>query len=96
MTNSGRSGRSNARSDDWQRLRTLEDILALLQDVDEQRAAIKRAAWVAGHGEIYQASKKQAERLERLKARLSARWHELFEDLDSDTATPGVQAGVED
>lgn len=82
MTTSGRNGRANARSDDWQRLRTLEDILALLQDVDEERVRIKRAAWAAGHGEVYQAAERQAAELERLKARLSAHWHYLMSDLN--------------
>lgn len=82
---SGRSGEQHARSEGWERLRTLEDVMALLLDVDQQRARIKRAAWVAGHNEIYQAAQQQAEELGRLRARLSARWHELFEDLEEET-----------
>lgn len=79
--NSGRNGKGNARSKDWERLRTLEDIMALLQDVDEERVRIKRAAWAAGHGEVYQAAERQAAELERLKARLSERWYQLFGEL---------------
>lgn len=82
MTTSGRNGRANARSEDWERLRTLEDILALLQDVDEERVRIKRAAWETGQKDIYQASERQRAALERLKARLSARWYELFGELN--------------
>lgn len=87
MTNSGRKGRGHARSDDWQRLRTLEDIMALLIDVDEQRVRIKRAAWATGHTEVYQAAERQAKELEKLRARLSERWHELFGELDRDEET---------
>lgn len=82
MTNSGRKGKANARSEDRQRLRTLEDVLALLIDVDEERVRIKRTAWETGQAEVYQASERQRKALERLKARLSDRWHYLMSDLN--------------
>lgn len=96
MTTSARSGRGNARSDDWQRLRTLEDVIALLLDVshpleeaNKARIVIKREAWEAGNTAIYQASQeqkaaieRQRKALERLKAALSERWHYLMSDLD--------------
>lgn len=80
-----RSGKRNSRSPEWQRLTTLEDVIALLLDVDEERVKIKRTAWDIGQADIYQASERQRKALERLKARLSERWHYLMEDLQEDT-----------
>lgn len=82
MTNSGRKGKANARSSDRERLRTLEDVIALLLDVDQERVTIKRTAWELGQPDIYQASERQRKALERLKAALSDRWHYLMNDLE--------------
>jgi hypothetical protein len=82
MASSGRKGRANARSNDRERLRTLEDTLALLLDVDQERVTIKRTAWELGQPDIYQASERQRKALERLKAALSERWYYLMDDLN--------------
>ena len=65
----------------WQRIRDLEDALALLDRVDERRRVIRRQAWNDGsHDAIYQEATAMTTDLARLKATLSERWHELFED----------------
>lgn len=78
----GRNGKQNAASAERKRIRALEDALALLLDIDEQRVRIKRAAWETGQKDIYQASERQRAALERLKARLSERWYQLFGELE--------------
>lgn len=85
MTSSGRNGRAgrrNSASADRRRLRALEDALALLLDVDQERVRIKRVAYDLAQTEIYQAAERQKKALARLKAALSERWHYLMSDLE--------------
>ena len=69
----------NSRSEAWADLRDLEDVLALLAGLDQERRLIKRRAWEIGDGETFAASERQRVGLAQLKALLSARWHELVE-----------------
>lgn len=70
----------NSRSEQWCRIRDLEDVLALLVGVDEQRQIIKTRAWVIGDEQSFIASERQRELLGRLKRVLSGRWEELMEE----------------
>jgi hypothetical protein len=69
-----------SRSQEWKRVRTLEDAQALLDRVDERRRVIRRHAWhEASFDAIYQEATAMTGDLARLKDLLTARWHELFE-----------------
>lgn len=74
----------NSRGNEWQTLRKLEDVLAILADVNEARAEIKREAWRYGIEAIFEATNRQQAALERLKETLSQRWHELMEQIDDE------------
>lgn len=80
-TKPDRTGKRNGNSREWQRIFILEDVMALLLDVEEARITIKRAAWETGQAEIYQASERQRAALERLRALLSEKWYQLSGEL---------------
>lgn len=67
----------------WQRVQSLEELLALVQQVDDHRRVIRRQAWREGSWEqVFQEATAQGKALARLRAALSERWHELMDDVD--------------
>lgn len=80
-TKPDRTGKRNGHSREWQRIFTVEDVIALLLDVDEARIIIKRAAWETGQTDIYQASERQKAALEKLRAWASEKWYQLSGEL---------------
>lgn len=73
-----------SQSSDWREARDIEDLLALIQDIDELRLLIKRQAWQLGNAEIFQASEEQKKTVEKIKAKLSQKWRELAEEIEDD------------
>lgn len=67
----------NSRSDEWGTIRRLEDQLARLAALDQERRLIKRRAWELGDLETYAASERQLEELIALKRDLSTLWRLL-------------------
>jgi hypothetical protein len=69
-----------SRSREWQRVRDLENALALLDRVDERRRVIRQQAWGEGSFDaIYEEATVMTDDIAGLKDLLSARWGELFE-----------------
>ena len=68
-------------SREWHDIRSLEDLMALLRDIDEQRVIVKRLAWQQGEIEMYEASEKQRAAIEKFKKLLSQKWHILVEEI---------------
>ena len=68
-----------SRSEAWERVRGLEDVLALLASVEDRRRVIRVHAWREGDwGQVYVEATAMAGELARLKGLLAARWEELF------------------
>ena len=71
-----------SRCQGWERVRTLEDVLALLSQVDDRRRVIRAQAWNEGDwGTVYAEATAMREELAQLKALLSGRWKELFDSV---------------
>lgn len=68
---------TNSHSPGWEQIRDLEEALALLVGIDEERKLIKRRAWGVDD-ETFAACQRQSKAVGKLKATLSQRWHELF------------------
>jgi len=69
----------HSRSQEWERVRSLEDVLALLASVEDRRRVIRAHAWREGDWEaVYAEATAMREELGRLKRVLSERWEELF------------------
>jgi hypothetical protein len=85
-----------SRSQDWQRVRGVEDALALLDRVDERRCIIRRQAWGEGSFDaIYQEATAMTDDIADLKDFLSARWADLFAITQSSTSVPSVDTSVD-
>lgn len=69
----------NSRSSEWATIRDLEDQLARLASIDQERRLIKRRAWQSGDLETYAASERQLVELAALKTGLTALWQQLTE-----------------
>lgn len=69
-----------SRSKHWESVRTLEDALALLAQIDDRRKVVREQLWREGDLQTAFAEiTAMKPELARLKATLSSRWHELFE-----------------
>ena len=69
----------SSNSDKWRKIRTVEEALALLADVNTERVLIKRRCLEFGDEQSYLAAERQKRALERLQITLSLRWHEMME-----------------
>lgn len=79
-----KDGKQNSRSYLREEIRAIEDIKALLAELNQQRVATKRAAWQAGDAEIYQIAERQKETLIRLKRIFSRYYTDLQVQLDEE------------
>lgn len=65
----------------WQRVQSLEELLALVGQVEERRRVIRRQAWREGSWQqVFIEATEQGKSLARLRAALSERWHELMDE----------------
>lgn len=63
-------GSDNPRSKEWADRYELEDLIALVLDIDDLREAVKQVAWATGDGRLMALSEKQKDKIERLHKRL--------------------------
>ena len=70
---------ASSRDEKWERVRGLENLLALLDGVDERRRVIREQAWHEGSFDaIFEEATAMRDDLARLKAQLSERWETLM------------------
>lgn len=68
-----------SRGPEWERVRGLEDALALLSNVEDRRRVIRVQAWhQADWGRVFVEATRMKKDVARLKELLSSRWEELF------------------
>jgi hypothetical protein len=68
-----------SRSVHWQRVRHLEDILAILERIDDRRRVIRAHLWRQGDLQAaYVEATQMKEDIRLLKEELSTRWGELY------------------
>lgn len=80
----GRTGNQHAGSAVREEIRAIEDVKALLIELNQQRIAIKRAAWATGDEEAYRTVQKQKVTLIKLKRIFSRYYHELNVQLEEE------------
>jgi len=69
-----------SRSQHWERVRDLENALALLNDIETRRRIVRQQIWHEGDLTVAFAEvTAMGDDLRRFKEALSSRWHELFE-----------------
>lgn len=69
---------TSSRSKEWDRVRQIEDLLALLSAIDDRRRIIRTHAWREGSWDaVYQESTAMRHELAQLKTELSAAWSTL-------------------
>jgi hypothetical protein len=70
-----------SRGPEWERVRGLEDAIAILEAVDGRRRVIREHAWhqSGNWGQVYAEATRMKKDIERLKELLVSRWEELFE-----------------
>jgi len=72
---------TSSRDDPWVRVRSIEELLVLVGQVEQHRRVIRRQAWREGSWEqVFVEATAQGRDLARLRAALSERWHELMDD----------------
>lgn len=72
-----------SRDDAWKRMRSLEELLMLVGQVEGHRRVIRRHAWREGNWQqVFVEATEQGKELSRLRAVLSERWHELMDDAE--------------
>jgi hypothetical protein len=72
---------ASSRDEKWERVRGLENLLALLDGIDERRRVIREQAWHEGSFDaIFEEATAMRDDLARLKAQLSERWETLMEE----------------
>jgi hypothetical protein len=79
-----REGKRNSRSYLREEIRAIEDVKALLIELNQQRIAIKRAAWASGDEEAYRTVQKQKVTLIRLKRIFSRYYTDLNVQLEEE------------
>ena len=71
----------SSRDDAWERVRSLEELLALVAQVEGHRVVIRRQAWHEGSWhQVFIEATAQGRALAKLQACISERWHELMDD----------------
>jgi len=69
-----------SRSHDWKRIRSLENALAILKDIEDHRQVVRQQIWREGDLTVAFAEiTAMGDDLQRFKDTLSSRWHELME-----------------
>ncbi len=72
-----------SRGDAWDRVRSLEELLVLVGQVEGHRRVIRRQAWREGSWQqVFVEATAQGRELARLRAVLSERWHELMDEAE--------------
>lgn len=68
-----------SRDENWNRVRTVEDALAILNKIEQRRRIIRYQLWKEGDlATAYVEATKMQGDLSKLKETLSERWEELF------------------
>lgn len=67
----------NPNSHEWSGARSLEDMLALLADIDDDRKGIKQLAFTQGDAEIFRFSQAQRHSIGKLRQALSDHWQQI-------------------
>ena len=72
-----------SRSKDWKRIRSLENALAILKDVEDRRQIVRQQIWHEGDLTVAFAEiTAMGADLQRFKDTLSSRWYELMEAIE--------------
>ena len=75
---------TSSRAEAWERVRSLENLLALLDGVDERRRVIREQAWHEGSFDaIFEEATAMRDDLTQLKRQLSERWETLMGEAQS-------------
>lgn len=80
----GRTGKKHANSSVRKEIQSVEDIKALLDELNEQRITIKRAAWDGGDEKIFSTVEKQKVTLIMLKRIMSRYYTDLNVQLEEE------------
>jgi hypothetical protein len=71
----------SSRSDAWDRVRSVEALLALVAQVEQHRVVIRRHAWREGSWhQVFVEATQQGRAVAKLQACISERWHELMDE----------------
>ena len=74
-----------SRSKSWQRIRNLEDALAILKDIEDRRKIVRQQIWHEGDLTVAFAEiTAMGDDLQHFKHTLSSRWHELMETVQQE------------
>ena len=74
----------SSRGEEWERVRGLENVMALLDGVDERRRVIREQAWHEGSFDaIFEEATAMRDDLAQLKRQLSERWETLIGEAQS-------------
>lgn len=74
---------TSSRDKAWDRVRSVEELLVLVGQVEQRRRVIRRQAWREGSWEqVFIEATEQGKALARLRAVISERWHELMDDAE--------------
>ena len=72
-----------SRSKDWKRIRSLENALAILKDIEDRRQVVRQQIWHEGDLTVAFAEiTAMGADLQRFKDTLSSRWYELREAIE--------------
>jgi len=72
-----------SRSKDWKRIRSLENALAILKDIEDRRQVVRQQIWHEGDLTVAFAEiTAMGADLQRFKDTLSSRWYELMEAIE--------------
>jgi hypothetical protein len=70
-----------SRDDAWDRVRSLETLLALLSCIEDRRRVIRTHAWREGSWQqVFEEATAMEDDLKSFRDMLSERWHELMDD----------------
>ncbi len=70
-----------SRDNAWDRVRSLETLLALLNGIEDRRRVIRVQAWREGSWQqVFEEVTKMESELRLFRETLSERWHELMDD----------------
>ncbi len=76
---------SHSQDPDWKRIRSLENVLAILNDIEDRRQVVRQQIWHEGDlTTAYSEITAMGKDLERFKHTLSSRWYELMETVQQE------------
>jgi uncharacterized protein (UPF0335 family) len=71
----------SSRDEAWDRVRSLETLLALLSVIEDRRRVIRAHAWREGSWQqVFEEATAMGHDLKLFRDTLSERWHELMDD----------------